>query len=238
MSKIAIVTGGGSGYGTGIAEALKREGAEVWITGRTESKLAEVSKRLGVHYVQADVTSPEDWDRVFDTVLRQAGTVDYLINNAGGGIKNAPLDQLTDEEIMECINLNLTGVFFGCRRAAKIMKEKKTGTIINISSVVAVQAWPGWSAYSAAKGGLEQLTKCLYAELRAAGARATLITPSWGQTDFRTNAQLPGQPAEILDKTMKGIELGDLVSYICNMPEHLWVQEITVWPTVQEVVPL
>ena len=234
----AIVTGGGGGYGAGIAEALKRDGSEVWITGRNEKKLAATAERLGVHHIRADVRSAADWDRVFDRVTASAGTVDFLVNNAGGGIRKSHVDELSDEDIIACIETNLTGVMLGCRRAAKIMKEKKTGTIINVSSVVAIEAWPGWGAYSAAKGGLEQLTKCLYAELRTHGARATLVIPSWGQTDFMVNAQLPAQPDEVREVATKPIELGDLVSYICHLPQHLWIQEVIMWPRVQEVVPI
>lgn len=238
QQKVAIVTGGGGGYGAGIAQVFKNSGAEVWITGRNVDNLKATAQRLGVNMLQADVTKIEDWDRLFDTVLGQSGTVDYLINNAGGGISKKHLDELGDEDIVACVNTNLTGVILGSKRAAKIMKQKKSGTIVNISSVVALEAWPGWSVYSAAKGGLEQFTKCLYAELRPHGARATLVTPSWGQTDFMVNANLPAQPDEIRERATKPTELGDLVLYVCQLPAHLWVQEVTLWPTVQEVIPL
>ena len=238
QQRVAIVTGGGGGYGAGIAEVFKNDGADVWITGRNSEKLKTTADRLGVNMIQADVTKIEDWDRVFETVLSQSGTVDYLINNAGGGINKGHLVDLSDEDILACVNTNLTGVILGSKRAAKIMKEKGSGTIVNISSVVALEAWPGWTVYSAAKGGLEQFTKCLYAELRPFNARATLVTPSWGQTDFTVNAHLPRHPEEVRERTTKPTELGDLVLYVCKLPDHLWIQEVTMWPTVQEVVPL
>ena len=98
MSKIAIVTGGGSGgYGAGIAEALQRDGAKVWITGRTEETLKATAEELGCSYIVADVASAADWDRVFDTVLAEDGTVDFLIHNAGGGISKKHIDELSDD---------------------------------------------------------------------------------------------------------------------------------------------
>ena len=101
MTKIAIVTGGGSGgYGAGIAEALQRDGAKVWITGRTEATLKETAERLGCQYIVADVSSATDWDRVFDSVLEEDGTVDFLIHNAGGGISKKHIDELSDEDII------------------------------------------------------------------------------------------------------------------------------------------
>ncbi len=238
QKKVAIITGGGGGYGAGIAEVFKNEGIEVWITGRNVDKLKATSERLGVNMFQADVTRAEDWDRLIETVLSESGTVDYLINNAGGGINKNHLVDLSDEDIIACVNTNLTGVILGSKRAAQIMKEKRSGTIVNISSVVALEAWPGWTVYSAAKGGLEQFTKCLYGELRPFGARATLVTPSWGQTDFMVNANLPAQPDEIRERATKPTELGDLVLYVCQLPAHLWIEEVTLWPTVQEVIPL
>lgn len=236
--EIAIVTGGNGGYGAGIAEALKKDGVKVWITGRNVDKLKATAERLDVHMIQADVGKAEDWDRVFETVLDKAGTVDYLINNAGGGVNKGHLDELSDQDITACVSSNLLGTILGSKRAAKIMKEKGTGTIVNISSVVALEAWPGWSVYSAAKGGLEQFTKCLYAELRPFGARATLVTPSWGQTDFMVNANLPAQSEDIRERVTTPLELGELVLYCCKLPSHLWIQEVTLWPTIQEVIPL
>jgi NAD(P)-dependent dehydrogenase (short-subunit alcohol dehydrogenase family) len=236
--KVAIVTGGNGGYGAGIAEVFKNEGMDVYITGRNEEKLQATAERLDIKSIRADVQCAADWDRVFKTVLEESGSVDYLINNAGGGINKAHLTEMSDEDIIAGINTNLIGVILGSKRAARIMKERGTGTIVNISSVVALQAWAGWTVYSAAKGGLDQFTKCLYAELRPFGARATLIIPSWGQTDFMVNANLPAQGPDIWKVTTKPTELGELVLYCCRLPDHLWLQEAILWPTVQEVNPL
>ena len=235
---VAIVTGGNGGYGAGIAEVFRDDGIDVFITGRDRHKLDAVSSELGVHAIQADAQLASDWDRVFEQVTSHAGRVDYLVNNAGGGIKKADLTSLSDDEILACINTNLTGVVLGSKRAAAIMKQQGSGTIVNIGSVVSLEAWPGWSVYSAAKGALHQFTKVLYGELRAYGARSTLIVPSWGQTDFNTNAGLPEREAEIRQQVTRTTELGELVLYCCRLPDHLWLQEAVLWPTVQEVVPL
>ncbi len=235
---VAIVTGGNGGYGAGIAEVFRDDGIDVFITGRDRHKLDAVSGALGVRAIRADAQIALDWDRVFEQVIAHSGRVDYLVNNAGGGIKKADLTSLSDEEIMACINTNLTGVVLGSKRAAAIMKRQGSGTIVNIGSVVSLEAWPGWSVYSAAKGALHQFTKVLYGELRPHGARATLIVPSWGQTDFNTNAGLPERETEIRQQVTRTTELGELVLYCCRLPDHLWLQEAVLWPTVQEVVPL
>lgn len=236
--RVAIITGGGGGYGAGIAEVFRDDGIEVFITGRNKASLDSVAERLGVHSLVADVQRAEDWDRVFAEVMSQRGRVDYLVNNAGTGINKAPLTDLTDEDIVTCITTNLTGLILGSKRAARIMTEQGHGTIVNIGSVVALEAWPGWSVYSAAKGALHQFTKVLYTELRPHGCRSSLIVPSWGQTDFDANAKLPVRDDDIRRKVTKPTELGELVLYCCNLPDHLWLQEAILWPTVQEVVPL
>ncbi len=186
----AIVTGGAKGYGAGIAEALRRKGVNVWITGRDEPALVNTASRLGVSWFRADVTSSADWDSLFDTVLEETGRLDILVNNAGAGVRIAHLAELTDDEIHQALAVNLTGAILGCSRAAKIMAQQRSGTIINISSACQEQAWPGWSVYSAAKAGLAQLSNCLYTELREEGVRVTTLIPSWGAMGFLIPSRL------------------------------------------------
>jgi NAD(P)-dependent dehydrogenase (short-subunit alcohol dehydrogenase family) len=234
----AIVTGGAKGYGAGIAGVLRERGATVWITGRDEKALSKAAADLDVCWLQADATVPEDWDRLFRSVVEANGSIDILVNNAGGGVRIAPLGEMTDDEIIDSIQLNLVGAALGCRRAAKVMKAQRTGIIVNISSVCQRQAWPGWSAYSAAKAGLAQLSKCLFTELREYGVRVTTVIPSWGATEFLDAAGLEARSAEDDDKCIQPGELGELVAQICELPPHLVTQDVTLWPMIQQVEPL
>ena len=111
--KTAIVTGGAKGYGAGMAAALASKGVNVWITGRDQEALEAAAVKLGVHALQADVTSPDDWDRVFEAVMAETRRVDILVNNAGGAVRVAPLIDTTDEEIEGSISVNLTGAILG-----------------------------------------------------------------------------------------------------------------------------
>lgn len=240
-NKIVLVTGGSKGYGAGIAEVMKQAGAKVWITGREQKALDATAKRLGVKAIRADVTSPADWDRVFSAIQAEAGRLDVLVNNAGGGVNIAPMAEQTDEAIAQIIAVNLTGQLYGCRRAAKVMKQQKDGIIINISSGCALHAWPGWGPYSAAKAGLNQFAHCLYTELREAGVRVTTITPYWGATDFVAAAGIAGHPAgdpEIRKKCMQPAEMGQMVLDICRTPAHLAIPDITVQPLIQQIEPM
>ncbi len=235
---VAIVTGGSRGYGTGIAQALQARGARVWITGRDDEALQTTAAGLGVAPFRADVTSPADWDALFETVLGQAGRLDILVNNAGAGVRIGPLAEQTDEDIEASLAVNLTGPLFGCRRAAAVMKSQGSGTIVNITSVCARQSWPGYAVYSAAKAGLMHASRCLYAELRASGVRVTTVIPSWGATHFRAALGLPERDPETEARCIQPLELGDLVAYICSLPPHLAMEDVTLWPLVQVVEPL
>ena len=236
--KIAIVTGGSKGYGSGIAAALQRKGVEVWITGRDQAALARTADSLGVRWFRADVTSAADWDHLFEAVLGEAGRLDILVNNAGGGIRIAPLTETADDEILQSIAVNLTGAVLGCKRAARVMAGQRSGTMINVSSVCQRQAWPGWSVYSAAKAGLAQLSNCLYTELRDKGVRVTTLIPSWGATEFLQAANLKPFDPDTSARCIQPEELGDLVVTICELPPHLEMQDVTLWPLVQKVEPL
>ncbi len=239
--KIVLVTGGSKGYGAGIAEVMKQAGAVVWITGRDQDALDATAKRLGVNAIRADVTSPADWDLVFAAIQAESGRLDVLVNNAGGGGKIAPMEEQTDAAIAEVIAINLTGQLYGCRRAAKVMKQQRDGIILNISSGCALHAWPGWGPYSAAKAGLNQFSHCLYTELREAGVRVTTITPYWGATDFVAAAAIAGHPAgdpAIRPKCMQPLEMGQMVLDICRTPAHLVIPDITVQPLVQQIEPM
>lgn len=240
-NKIVLVTGGSKGYGAGIAEVLGKAGAHVWITGRDQVALEKTAKRLGATPFQADVTSPADWDRLFEAILKRHRRLDVLVNNAGAGVKIAPMDEQTDEDIAQSVTLNLTGALYGCRRAAKVMKKQKSGIIINISSACALYAWPGWGPYSAAKAGINQFAHCLYTELRPFGVRVTTITPSWGASDFVAASDIAGHPAgdaKIKKKCMQPVEMGRLVEHVCTTPAHLEIMDITVQPMIQEIMPL
>ena len=172
--KRVLVTGGGSGYGYGIAKVLAKAGAQVWISGRDEAKLNAAAAELGVQAIRADVTSGADWDRVMDTI----GDLDVLVNNAGAGGHLVAVAEQSDTDIAATIATNLTGVIMGCSRAARTMCARRTGAIINISSVCALYAWPTWSVYTAAKAGLAKFSHGLYNECRPYGVRVTCLTPS------------------------------------------------------------
>jgi NAD(P)-dependent dehydrogenase (short-subunit alcohol dehydrogenase family) len=237
-NKVVIVTGGAKGYGAGIAAALCKAGAHVWITGRDAAALKKAARAMGAQAIRADVTKPADWDRLFRKVMSVHKRLDVLVNNAGAGLRIAPFDEQTDESLEAIVRLNLTGQMFGWRRAAAVMRKQRDGVIINISSGCALHAWPGWGPYSAAKAGLNQASHCLYTELREAGVRVSTITPYWGATEFREAADIPAADADVQSRMMQPAEMGELVLQICRLPAHLVIPDVTVQPLVQQIEPM
>lgn len=232
----AVVTGGGSGYGKGIAAALVRAGAEVWITGRSRGKLEGAARETGASAIVADVTSGADWDRVFAVV----GDVDVLVNNAGFGGWIAPLAEQDDAGIAAVIAANLTGAILGSARAARLMAPRGKGVVVNISSVCAIHAWPGWSVYTAAKAGLLKFSNALHTEMRPHGVKVTCVIPSWGQTDFNRAAGIRGasEDPSLAAKCMSPEQMGEFVLGLIRLPVELTVPEVTIQPMVQDIVPM
>jgi NAD(P)-dependent dehydrogenase (short-subunit alcohol dehydrogenase family) len=228
-----IVTGGSHGYGAGIAEALLKAGARVWITGRDAAKLTETARRIGAKPFVADVADGDAWDRLMNEVLAQSGRLDVLINNAGEGVSIGPASEQADAAIAQSLASNLTGAMLGCRRAAAIMQKQGSGLIVNIGSTCSTHAWPGWSVYSAAKAGLLMFTRCLLTELRPHGVRVTSVLPSWGQTDFTEAANLPPRDPAVLAQCISPADLGQLLVQTAQLPAHLVAEEIKLWPMVQ-----
>lgn len=231
--KKVIVTGGSSGYGYGIAKALKAGGADVIILGRRPDALSKAAAELGVRFQVCDVTRPEDWDRVFAGLK----TLDILINNAGAGVRIADLSEQSDAEIAASIATNLLGVLYGCRRAAQLMKPRQSGLIINVTSICSHYGWPGFVPYTAAKAGVDMASRALYTELRPHHIRVTVVTPSWGDTHFGAAAHLEPAQEELRKKMMSPDQMGDLMVKICETPEHLVYPEIMIQPMVQEIIP-
>ena len=232
----AVVTGGGSGYGRGIAAALASSGAEVWITGRNREKLFAAAGEIGAKAFVADASSGGDWDRL----LSEVGEVDVLVNNAGLGGKIAPLAEQDDADIAAVIATNLTGAIMGSARVAKGMANRRRGAIVNVSSVCALHAWPGWSVYTAAKAGLLKFSHALHTEMRPYGVRVSCIIPSWGQTGFNRAAGISGasEDPKLAKECISPSELGKIVVDLVALPDHLTVPELVVQPMIQEIIPM
>jgi len=188
--KVALVTGGARGIGYAITEALLKEGAKVFICGRDAStvksavaKLAGPGRADRIDGTAADVRRFEDCRKVVARAAERFGGLDILVNNAGIGIFK-PVDQLTPEEWTATIETNLSAVFYCSREAIPLMRSRGGGYIFNVSSLAAVNTFPGGSAYNASKFGLNGLTEAMMQDIRYDGIRVSTIMPGSVATDF------------------------------------------------------
>jgi 3-oxoacyl-[acyl-carrier protein] reductase len=176
--KTALVTGGSRGIGRAIALELARAGAAVMVSYRTgQAEAEEVAREAGGRAVQADVSDAEQAKQL----VTEAGELDILVNNAGV-TRDGVIARMSDEDWAEVIGTNLGGVFHTCRAAARGMMKRRSGSIVNISSIVGVHGNPGQTNYSASKAGIIGFTKALARELGVRGVRANVVAPGYIDT--------------------------------------------------------
>ena len=196
-NKIAVVTGGTRGIGFSIAQRLLAEGAKVFICGRDEDHLKSALGTLGQHSkdnvggMAADMRKYEDCRKLVHGAVKRFGGLDILVNNAGIGYFK-PVDQLTPEEWDTTIQTNLSGVFYCCREAIPLMRQRGGGYIFNISSLAGVNPFAGGSAYNASKFGLNGFSEAMMQDVRYDGIRVSYIMPGSVSTDFGAT---PGRKA-------------------------------------------
>jgi len=188
-ARVAVVTGGNRGIGRAIAFALADAGATVAIMGRDEEKnreTVEELKKLGVPALalKVDLMKRADLKPAMDEVERVLGPIDILVNNAAFAILKGVLDQ-TAEEWDQVIATNLNACFLLAQIAARSMvARKRGGKIINVSSIAGNFGSPVFPSYAVAKGGLQQLTRCLAIELAPHNIQINSLLPGWFSTDM------------------------------------------------------
>ena len=234
--KVVVVTGGSSGFGKGTAQRFLAEGARVLITGSNEERLRQARESLGaVDWLRADAADPGDWERLEAFVADRFGRIDVLVNNAGSGISIRPITEQSVADIDAIIRLNLASVAYGCRVFGRMMQGQKEGTIVNVSSACATEAWPNFSVYAAAKAGVVALSKGCYTELRPYNVRVTALIPGAGRTGFSAGAGLPEPPVPFW---LEPKDVAEAIVHICRLPREIFVEEYRIWGMDQEVIPL
>lgn len=211
--KIVIVTGGNRGIGFGLAHGLGEAGARVVIANRDVDSGEAAARRLreerlGVSFVQCDVSRGESISQMVDEVVAQYSTVDVLVNNAATRVTALALDH-TDEDWDNLMKVNVRGAFLAAQGVARVMIEQgKRGSIINISSVVANRGSFNRTSYVTSKGALNSMTIALAMEWAPYGIRVNGVAPGSVETPERS-AQIR-QNQERLEATLDHIPMGRL----------------------------
>jgi acetoacetyl-CoA reductase len=207
---VAVVTGGSRGIGAAICEELGRAGAKVVVNySGSEGPAQEVAEKINqiggggeAVAIQADVSDPEDAQKLIDQAVEQFGRVDVLVNNAGINA-DATLDKLDVESWDQVVQLDLNGCFYTVHAALPHMMEQENGSIVNMSSFVGEAGNLGQANYSAAKAGLLGYTKTAALELAGSGINVNAVCPGFIETDM-----VGAIPEEMQEKILKTIPMG------------------------------
>lgn len=197
--RVALITGGARGQGAAEGRLFAAEGATVYLSDVLVHEGRETAARMGATFLEHDVTDPSRWEAVIDRILADTGRLDVLVNNAGilhwATMTETPLDVWH-----QVVAVNQTGVFLGMRAAARPMKEQRSGSIVNISSIGGMSGSAPCFAYGATKWAVRGMTKGAARELGPFNVRVNSIHPGIVDTPM-----MAGQP---IDQMAKMVPLG------------------------------
>jgi 2-deoxy-D-gluconate 3-dehydrogenase len=226
--KVAVVTGASRGLGRAMAIALAEAGADVALAARSKPDLEETAhlvERAGRRALVAptDVTSYPAVEALMQSAIAALGRLDVVVNNSGVA-RVAPLVEWTPEEWRALLDVNLGGVFNGCRAAASHLIARGAGKVINVSSMLGAVGLPGYTIYSATKGAIVAFTRTLGVEWARHNIQVNAIAPGWFSTDMSAPA-FEGGDDKLADRLLRDIparrrgrpeEIGPLAVYLAS----------------------
>ncbi|MEI7931926.1 MAG: SDR family oxidoreductase [Alphaproteobacteria bacterium] len=244
MTKIALITGAGSGIGRAVAVTLAANGWAVALAGRREDRLIETAKLAGGETLvrATDVADPDAITGLFDALRERFGRLDMLFNNAGQGAPPVPLEDLTLEQWQTVVNVNLTAAFLCTQHAFRLMRDQspRGGRIINNGSISADRPRPRSAPYTATKHAMTGLTKSTSLDGRAYDIACGQIDIGNAETELMTRAKAGGLPqpnGEVrIEPTMDVQHVADAVLYMASLPLEANVQFMTVMATKMPLI--
>ena len=240
--KIAIVTGGGTGIGKGIARAFAEEGCAIVIAARDSKRLHETARELqpvgpAILPIPTDVTSEDSVGELFRETCFQLGEPDILVNNAGR-IAGGRIDELSLQQFRDVMDVNVVGAFLCTREVFRIMRKRSGGRIINIGSIASNRARDGSTPYTTSKHALWGLTQCTALDGRPFGIACGQLNP--GNTAVERRLQLGGRSASGVDQGPEPmISVSDMANaalYMATLPPSANTLEMTVIPVEQTYI--
>ena len=226
--QVALVTGGGRGIGRAVGKALAAAGAHVVVAARTRAEIEAVAREIAdaggqATAMQMDLADEASVRAVFTAVRARERRLDVLVNNAGIGFYG-PVKDFAVEDLDRMVAVNLRGTFLCCQEAVRIMAPRKSGYIINISSVVGIKGYPEQAGYAATKHAIMGLTKSLAVEAREQGIRVSVILPGGVDTAMVREARPDLDPAILLQPE----DIAQGVMYLLSLSDRAAVDEIYI----------
>jgi len=243
-NKVVVVTGASSGIGYATAVALGKRGAKVACLARRIDRLDQLAEEIvgaGGHAIaiECDVTSRDKVQAAFHTATETFGSIDCLINNAGV-MPLSFMDACKVDEWVTMVDVNINGVLYGIAAALPGMIERKSGHIINVSSVAGRKLFPGGAVYCATKHAVHALSEGLRSELAPMGIRVTTIAPGLVTTELQnaiTDERVKERFADLPEdfEPLTSEDIASSVIYAMEAPAHVSVNEVLIRPTRQEL---
>ncbi len=233
MSKVAIITGAGTGIGASIAMVFAKAGYNLALAGRRIEPLEEIARQCGHANIEIRATDVTD-RRAVQSLAKQTvaafGRIDILVNNAGINTKKRHLTDISDEDWDRVLAINLTGAFNAFRAVMPQMKAQHNGLVINISSMAGKRAGMiSGAAYSASKFGMAALNQSINAEFRDHGIRACCIYPGEVDTPILNHRPNPVSDAKRAAALLPE-DIAAAAYLAAQMPDRAIVEEITIFP--------
>lgn len=238
-NRIALVTGAGSGIGRAVAETFAQEGAHVVSVGRTREKLDAAKQEAGepgarLHPRALDVSDRTAAKALVAATVAQFGAIDILVNNAGVNVPRRALSELSMDDFDKIVQVNLNGAFYLIHEVLPIMRKRRDGLIINVSSIAGLRGSDlGGAAYSASKFGMAGLGKTLGLEEGGNGIRSCLIYP--GEVNTPILDSRPVVPdADQRARMLQPEDLAQAALLVATLHPRATIPELVISPTIQK----
>ncbi len=239
--KVVVITGASSGLGEATARHLAAQGAKLVLGARRLDRLEALARELDLGdgaVVRTDVTDPAQVKALIDAAVAKHGRIDVLLNNAGL-MPHSPLERGLIEDWNRMIDVNLRGVLYGIAAALPHMKARKSGHIINVSSVAGHKVRPGSAVYAATKAAVLMLSEGLRQEVKPYNLRTTVISPGAVQSELPqsiTQADVATGIKDFYESTaIPADSFARMVAFAISQPEDVDISEILFRPTAQEL---
>ncbi len=237
-----FITGATSGFGKAIAEKFAVPGNELWLTGRRIARLEEIKQKLvekgaRVWISTLDVRDKSSVDTVVETLKKEWGGVDVLINNAGLALGVSPIDEGDTDDWDTMLDTNVKGLLYVTRAIAPVMRQQKSGHIINIGSTAGKVVYQNGNVYCATKFAVDALTQTMRIDLLPYNIKVTAINPGMAETEFSL-VRFKGdadKATRFYDgfKALQPEDVADVVYYCATLPPHVCINDLTLTCTQQ-----